>query len=523
MDLQKYAYGASKGSSSRASKPPSYWSGGGGKRKARWDALADDVLQVVLDQLDDRQLAKLAPTDRRTHALAKATIRRKLRLSPSQWHAFQAVLERRESILLMGPPGSGKSFLLRVLQERMRGPLVTASTGAAAEKIGARTFNSAFCLGLGQQTARQIMAKPALFRVQIAECRSIIVDEVSMLSTRILELAEAVIRSTKGGMPQLVACGDPMQLEAVAAKDDGHFYTSKLIKHLQPYILTESHRQGGRSKLLRVLNRARLGEAKPQDVNWLRNHTAPLATMHPKPPQLFCTVRETTEYNAIHLGENPNEEWSYHVTQTGVKTDLANWPLTLPAMLFLKVGARVILLVNLRAGLGLHNGSTGTVTKCDAHSATVAFDNGVTHCVARHTCELVKDEKTIATRTQLPLLVAYAVSVHRAQGATLDRVSVDLKRCFAPGQAYVGLSRVRKVEHMALQGLTIDALNNVNPEALRFYKRAVRRAAKRDAERQEAKRKREAVDVFCGAYDAELNAMTERAERSVTTPHRPRP
>ena len=157
MQLSKYAY-AGKGARAAARPKPAPRRG-----PARWDALADDALLEVLCHLDDRQIARLARLDKRTRRIARAGVQRRLGLGDSQMDVFRAVLERREHVLLLGPPGSGKSFLLKILRDRMRAPLVTASTGAAADKIGAVTIHSALGLGLGKQPARQVV-KPSSSR-----------------------------------------------------------------------------------------------------------------------------------------------------------------------------------------------------------------------------------------------------------------------------------------------------------------------------------------------------------------------
>ncbi len=521
MDLGQFAYDPSRPSSSRMrfhQQCPSYWSQGGGRHRGDWNTFSDDLVTLIFSHLTDRELAKLARSDRRLHALAKAELRRQLGLSPSQWEVFQAVVERKESVFITGPPGSGKSFLLNVLKTRMHKPLVTASTGAAAEKIEAQTFHSAFCLGVGGNTLQQIMAKPAFCRQQITVCRSVIVDEVSMLSRRMINLAEAVVRQTVGGMPQLVMCGDPMQLSAVAAESEGPFFKSAVVKGLKPYVLRESHRQGGGGKFLRVLNRARLGEAKQQDLNYLRNQSKPAEAMVHDVPRLFCTVRETELYNRSRMLPLGGPEYTYTLSMTGTPTALQKWASTLPPAVTLKVGARVILLVNLRVGLGLHNGSTGIVRGLTENSVDVLFDNGTRYTIVKVTNELVKDDKVVASRTQIPLLVAFALSVHRAQGATLDSLALDLSRCFAAGQAYVGLSRVRRVQDVHIKGLTLPRLNHVDPDALKFYEKTVARAEKHQKERQA--RKRSNADIYEGLYDDELNRMMDNfeRERASTTP-----
>ena len=174
---------------------------------------------------------------------------------------------------------------------------------------------------------------------------------------------------------------------------------------------------------------------------------------------------------------------------SGTTEERRSWPTaTLPfrERLALKVGTRVLLTVNPR-GWGmenLYNGSLGTVVSLGIGSALVRFDCGVTRTIRPHTVEKTKNDKVVATRSQLPLLVAFAISIHRAQGATLDLVTIRLSRAFAAGQAYVALSRARKINHIVLSGLTLGALNHVDRPSLEFYQESVRRAA----ERRDAKR-----------------------------------
>ncbi len=502
MDLGKFAYRAggatsSGGSSSsgppRANKRSSYWSygGGNGRRLAVWDALGDDLVELIFSHLDDRALLKLARCDRRMCALARVAARRYLGLSASQWEVYRAVLQRRESVLLMGAPGSGKSFLLNVLKERLPRPLVTASTGAAAEKIGASTWHAALGLGLGTQSIAKIMDRPPQWRSHIAQCGSVLLDEISMLTAHVLDLGEEVLRRTKGGLPQIVACGDPMQLRAVAADEDGPFYDSRLVKQrLRPYILRESHRQGKQSKFLAILNRARVGLATERDLQWL-NACALRPEQLPAgqaPSLLVCTNAEADTHNFERMAALPAEYQYFTVVHTGPMEERKLWATaTMPfrMSLTLKVGARVLLTVNPH-GWGmenLHNGSTGTVVSLGVGSALVRFDCGVTRTIRPHTVEKIRNEKVVATRSQLPLLVAFAISIHRAQGATLDLVSINLSRAFAAGQAYVALSRARKINHIVLSGLTLRALNHVDRASLAFYQESVKRAAKRSAKR----------------------------------------
>ncbi len=512
MQLNKFAYHGSR----TAGRPARAFVVG----NARWDSLDNDALLEIFQHLDDRQLTRMARLDRRTRRVAYAATRAHLGLSASQWDVFVAVLHRRESVLIMGPPGSGKSHLLKVLKERVPNPLVTASTGAAAEKIGAWTFHSALGLGLANKPVKEILKK--LTRRQYhggqpypqpcQSCECLIVDEVSMLTAHTLDLAKEVILELRGvrKLPQLIVSGDPMQLGAVDAARQGLFYESELVHKLRPYVLTESFRQAQESKFLSILNRARLGNARDADLQWITANACP--DVGPDAPRLFCRLRRVWDYNDMKLATIDLPAVEYEPTETG---DVPN-PHTERAdqfsnVLRLKVGARVMLTRNLPEHAGLHNGSCGTVRGVDEVSAYVRFDNGPLVRIRPVVTEYEKHGQVVGTRTEMPLVLAWAVSIHRAQGATLDRMALDLTGSFAQGQAYVALSRVREVHHLELQGkLALSALNDVNKKAQDWYDACAKRSADRAARHRE--RERRALAQVPDVDDDALAAMMDAFE-----------
>ena len=511
MQLNKFAY-KGKGAASSRSRRPSLTG------NARWDSLDNDTLHEIFRHFDDRQLGRLAQIDRRTRRVAYAATQTCLGLSDSQWAAFKAVMHRRESVLLMGTPGSGKSFLLKVLKDRIRNPLVTASTGAAAERIGAWTVHSALGLGLADKPAKEIVKKLTTpvrggryyYPKPCQTCNAIIVDEVSMLTAKTLDLATKVVSMMrKDGMPQFVLSGDPMQLGAVGAEQDGSFIDAELVKTLRPYVLVESFRQAEDSQFLGILNRARLGCATPADLDWIVLNASP--DIGPDAPRLFCRVNQVADYNDCKRATLPGPITEYKTRETGdVPRRSSSYS---ESVLRLKVGARVMLTSNLTGHLGVHNGSCGTVAICGTSVVAVAFDNGKTLPIGMLTTEYKKgkDNAVVGTRTEMPLILAWAVSIHRAQGATLDCVAVDLSKAFAKGHAYVALSRVREVQHLQLLGkLALTTLNNVDKHALGWYNDCARRSADR-AKRHRAREKKAERDAYKEqAEEAALHAMMDQ-------------
>lgn len=513
MQLSKFAYQGKGAAQSRPKPPPRVG-------KARWDALDNDALHEIVQHFDDRGLGRLARLDRRTRRVAYVATKAHLGLGDSQWEVFKAVLHRRENVLLMGSPGTGKSFLLKVLRDRMPRALVTASTGAAAEKIDSFTLHSALGLGLGDKSADEIVRersrlRSVAYQQPCATCDALIIDEVSMLTAKTLDLAADVILGFRKKLPQLVVSGDPMQLGAVGTEKDGAFYTSSLVSKLRPYVLTESFRQKEDSKFLSILNRARLGCAREHDREWLLANAS--ADVGPDAPRLFCKNFQVREYNQLKIDAIPALQHFFSADVWGkVPTSGADGDLF---GLRVKVGARVMLTSNLPEWRSVHNGSCGVVTAIEpgmGGSIGVRFDNGKHLQIKRIVREYKKNGEVVGTRTLYPLVLAWAVSVHRAQGATLDRVVADLSRCFAKGHAYVALSRVREIQHLQLQGeLKLRLLNNVDKKALHWYedcKDRSKQRAKRHRER-EKQAERDAYTADNKEIDDEaLNAMMDAFE-----------
>ena len=179
-----------------------------------WDLLDNDTLTLVLSHCGERECVALSGLDRRTNGMAKRALKQCMQLSESQWQTFRAVVERRESVFISGAPGTGKSHLLRVIRERMsRDTVWTASTGAAAEKIEARTLHSTFCIAFDDAlNAKRTASSCRRLRPDLVKMRTLVIDEVSILKGWLLDYVLRVLEILMfhPGAVQFVLCGDPL-------------------------------------------------------------------------------------------------------------------------------------------------------------------------------------------------------------------------------------------------------------------------------------------------------------------------
>lgn len=388
-----------------------------------------------------------------------------MELSEGQQLALDAIKNYDRPLCVTGEAGTGKSVVLRAARDQVP-CAVSAPTGLAASVIRGSTIHSLFGLKPGpvEHQIRALGEKAEdMFR---SPNLRIVFDEVSMIRADLLDAIDEIMRLTLydrrpfGGIP-VVAFGDPFQIEPVVQSDEAawlyskyqspYFFHSRVWNELNPRQLALHHIFRQEDPLFKnALNHARKGS--PEGLNLF--NTRVTGTRHWYTLTLTMTNRGAKAINDGSLNQLPGEPTIYQGSQFAWSRDLPT-----EEQLALKIGARVMCLANIP---GAHNGKLGTVTELKIDSAVVMWDDGSKLEISKNRWERIKyqyDEmegqltsKVEGYFSQLPLKLAWAVTVHKSQGQTFDQAHLMLERDpWAHGQVYVALSRVK-----TLEGLTIS-------------------------------------------------------------------
>ncbi len=391
-----------------------------------------------------------------------------------QLQALQ-IMMAGNSVFLTGAPGAGKTYVLNefVRQATRAGKnvAVTASTGIAATHIGGTTIHSWSGLGikdfLTDWDLERIAATDRLIkRYNAADV--LVIDEVSMLHGHRLDMVNQVAKLLRkneepfGGL-QVVLVGDLFQLPPInrGGEPIDFAHTSAAWVDLDPRIcyLTEQHRQDSSDGLLGLLVAMRRGdinelhEAALQERLGLQRPNDVVVT------RLYSHNMDVDSINQKHLKELSVEGKMFTMQTAGqaAKVEQLSKSVLAPAQLELKIGAEVMFVAN-NFGAGFVNGTRGRVVDFVDSLPLVQLSNGREIKVERHSWKLEEDGKARAEVAQLPLRLAWAITIHKSQGMSLDAAEIDLSRSFTPGMGYVALSRVRSMDGVYLGGINQMAL-----------------------------------------------------------------
>jgi len=413
-----------------------------------------------------------------------------INLKPKQEEAY-SYLVRGDNIFLTGMAGTGKTSVIKLFMKAYQNRkkiAVTSTTGTSALLLNGTTIHSYLGIGYGNGSVEALVNKIREWRwlhnrwIQL-EC--LFVDEISMLDPDLFDKLEEIARVVRnderpfGGI-QIVLSGDFLQLPCVGT-DKFCFEAKTWKKCIQRTVhLNEIIRQSD-TNFQEVLNKIRIGNIDEQ-VRTVLDKRIGVELCNDygiKPTKLYSTNRNVDRVNDEELdklAEDGRQFYEYCMNtviypgvsnKTTAKEKFMKYCIA-PKILQLCKGSQVMLLKNLDLQNGLANGSRGMVVGFVGDMPVVRFLNGEERLIDYNVWEVEENDKKILRAKQIPLKVAYAITIHKSQGCSLDYAEIDLSGIFEHGQAYVALSRVKSLQGLSILDVNYDILQ-AHPRAVEYY------------------------------------------------------
>lgn len=423
-------------------------------------------------------------------------------LDPQQQNAVD-LIQGGANVFLSGMAGTGKSTsLLEFISQSFRPVEVTATTGIAALNLQEQFMRRAGIplpaytvyrwagIGLGPAPGQEhghyydflksnmTRSRMAAYH-RIGRCECLVIDEISMLPGRVLDYLDYHFRQVRlddrpfGGI-QIVAVGDFLQLPPVAksGKYDWAFLAPAWqAARFLPAYLTNIHRQD-EPLFVEALNNFREGRISRTVADTLAGRVKMFVDR--RVVRLMTHNAQVDKWNAYQIGEINSPEMIYEAEFKGPEHEakfLADNSIT-PVRLVVKVGARVMVTSNIPdivGGLLAVNGQCGTVKDMGPTWVSVEIDGGGVLELEARAWTFDPQREDSATMSQIPLRPAYALTIHKSQGLTLDRAHIDIRAAREPGQAYVALSRLRSLQGLYLKEWIKGV--HVSDAAINFYRK----------------------------------------------------
>lgn len=421
------------------------------------------------------------------------------------------ILKTGANVFLTGEPGAGKTHVINKyiawLEAAGLNVAVTASTGIAATHIGGMTIHAWSGIGikdsLNPYDLENIASREKIVK-RMKGVQVLVIDEISMLDGKVVDMVDKVLKTVRqseeafGGV-QVVFVGDFFQLPPVTRQGDMMRYAFESLawqglKPLTCYI-TEQYRQDD-EMLLSLLSSIRRNEIEEDHYTLLQEQTE-IAHEHIEPTRLYTHNLDVDAVNSAKLAELPGPGKVFRMNGTGRKPLIEGLVKNClsPEALTLKEDAMVMCTKN-NFEAGYVNGTLARVVGFDEGLPIIETTDGMRITVKPTTWEIVEDKKVLASIEQLPLRLAWAITVHKSQGMSLDAAEVDLSKAFVYGQGYVALSRVRTLDGLKVMGM--------HPNALQVDPKIVAQDKKFHAESDAAE------EAFDQMEDGEVESMHER-------------
>ncbi len=378
-----------------------------------------------------------------------------------------------KNVFLTGPPGSGKSYVIEqfvsLSSKESKKVALTATTGIAANLLGGVTIHSWSGMGLTglQQSAilaRLIDNPSAVSRIRTANI--LIIDEISMFSADQLDRLNLILKTVRvdprtfGGL-QVIVSGDFFQLPPVGDDTTQYAFSSKSWRELNFEVcyLSEQYRQTD-DRLYEVLRALRDRSFSKNHLGYLLERQLPHVNVGNKEVTMLLTHNsDVNRLNMLRLDQIKEPQHLYTGCFSGAPeaVDGLTKSVLAPLDLRLKVGARVMFVAN-EPSRGFVNGTQGKVINFKSGLPVVLTDDGLSIKVEARSWTFIQDNQVLAKFEQLPLKLAWAITIHKCQGMSLDNALIDLRRSFTYGMGYVALSRLKSYEGLYLLGINTRSL-----------------------------------------------------------------
>jgi ATP-dependent DNA helicase PIF1 len=416
-------------------------------------------------------------------------------LSNSQKCAFE-LFKNGDNLLMLGVGGTGKSFLIKTMEEyiktncRNKNMYVCSTTGISAYNIGGMTIHSFMGIGTGEMPVDVLIKRikrRKMYKERIMRCDILVIDEVSMLSAELFEKLNIICREIRrdkrffGGI-QVVLTGDFLQLLPVFNKNKELYENvderliiesdlfNKMFNKKNIITLKENFRQKNDKKFIDLLLRIRDGSYTKDDIKLLETRKVLGDFENKDIVNLVSSNKKAQLINDTQLNmlKTPKVKYVSSYMSSGVNVDIKDLLMNELKFQFnqrgineltLKKGARVMLIKNLDVSVGLVNGAIGTIVDFIPDPSqdvsysipVVEFDStGIKYPISVVTWELEIDGcKGMAY--QIPLMLAYAITIHKSQSLTLESAVLDLSECFCEHQVYTALSRLKSLNGVYLK------------------------------------------------------------------------
>ncbi|SFV66866.1 putative helicase [hydrothermal vent metagenome] len=436
------------------------------------------------------------------------------------------ILKSGKNVFITGSAGTGKTYLLNLytkyLKERRVYPTIVAPTGIAASHLGGQTIHSFFALGIRESIDEgyvEFLMEKKYLKTRFSKLKLLIIDEVSMVSPELFSSMDLVLRGFKGvdapfGGVQVVISGDFFQLPPVSKepKEKRFAWQSPSWKalELQTCYLEEKFRQDD-NRLIDVLDDIRSGSISEKTNKALESRMDVSLSDDAKITQLYTHNADVDRINLAELNKLDGEEKLYLYESKGSAKNIDKIfksSLVLEE-LRLKKGALVIFIKNSPEGEYV-NGTTGVVqsfSPIDKMPIVITTEGRKVKLDLEDWSLENESGKVTATVSQVPLRLAWAITIHKSQGMTLDAASIDLSKTFEVGQGYVALSRIKSIEGLSLLGLNPMALR-VDPLILHIDDR-IKQASVKAREAVEALGE-DAFTSLCEKHISSMGGVVEK-------------